>query len=128
MKDRIKAIRKEAGLTQEQFGDRIGVGKMTVTYYEGDKRTPSLSTLKVICNEFNVNETWLLTGEGEMKAPPTRQQEIAEIVAKLHSLDMEDPADQLLYDIEAWLAKLPKSVWNEFYEFIKDEIPKLHLK
>lgn len=65
-KERIKQIRKKEGLTQTQFGERIGVKGNTITNYETGLRTPTDAVLKSICREFNVNEDWLRTGEGEM--------------------------------------------------------------
>lgn len=65
MKDRIKAIRKEVGLTQTDFGKRIGVKGNTITGYETGLRNPSDAILNSICREFNINEVWLRTGEGE---------------------------------------------------------------
>lgn len=87
LKDRIKAVRKDAGLTQEKFGEIIGVGKMAVTYYEGGKRTPAAPTLKMIAEKFQINETWLLTGDGEMKEPLSREDEMAQLAADLLHCD-----------------------------------------
>lgn len=83
LKDRIKSVRKNAGMTQEKFGEMIGVGKMAVTYYEGGKRTPPPSTIKLISEKFHINETWLLTGEGEMQDVETHEQRIAQVVQAL---------------------------------------------
>ncbi len=66
MKDRIKEIRKQKGLTQSEFGERVGVKGNTITTYENGTRTPSDAVIISICREFGVNETWLRTGEGEM--------------------------------------------------------------
>ena len=38
---------------------------------------PSAAVISLICKEFNVSETWLRTGEGEMFIPQTRDEEIA---------------------------------------------------
>ena len=63
MKDRIKRIRTDAKLTQEEFGAMIGATRGMVTTYE--KGTiPTLSTRMLICSKFNVSEAWLETGEG----------------------------------------------------------------
>ena len=63
MKDRIKRIRTDAGMTQEEFGREIGSSRGMVTTYE--KGTiPTTATRMLICAKFNVNETWLETGEG----------------------------------------------------------------
>lgn len=63
MKDRIKRIRTDAGLTQEEFGKEIGASRGMVTTYERGS-VPTLSTRMLICEKFNVNPDWLETGEG----------------------------------------------------------------
>lgn len=78
MKSRIKAVRKSASLTQVQFGEKIGVKGNTVTGYETGLRTPTDAVVKAICREFNVNETWLRTGEGEMFAPVDPENQLME--------------------------------------------------
>ena len=60
---RIKALRKDQGLTQTEFGERIGVKGNTVTGYENGTRRPSDSVINYICLIFNVDQTWLRTGE-----------------------------------------------------------------
>ena len=63
MKDRIKRIRTDAGMTQEEFGKAIGATRGMVTTYEKGT-VPTQSTRLLICSRFNVNESWLETGEG----------------------------------------------------------------
>lgn len=66
MKDRLKKLRKTLGLTQQEFADRIGINRGNVATYETREGNPGASVITLICREFNVNETWLRTGEGEM--------------------------------------------------------------
>lgn len=66
MKNRIKIIRTNAGMTQKEFAEKIGVSRNTIATYETSSRTPIDAILFSICREFNVNETWLRTGEGNM--------------------------------------------------------------
>lgn len=66
MKDRIKKIRKSLDLTQQEFADRIGVKRNSYANYEIGRNIPIDAIILSICREFNVNETWLRTGEGEM--------------------------------------------------------------
>ena len=77
MTDRIKFVRKTFNLTQSEFGERIGVKGNTVTGYETGIRTPSEAILLAICREFNVNETWLRTGNGDPFLKKTRDEELA---------------------------------------------------
>lgn len=62
MNNRIKEIREENHLTQEEFGKIIGSARNTIANYENGKRTPSNTTILSICREFKVNKEWLLYG------------------------------------------------------------------
>lgn len=64
--DRVRIIRKEAGLTQEKFGERLGVSKVAVSKIENKVNSLSDQMRKSICREFRINEEWLLSGTGEM--------------------------------------------------------------
>lgn len=64
--ERIRAIRNHFDLTLEKFGERIGMKKSSLSQLENGVNSLTEQTLKSICREFNVNETWLRTGNGEM--------------------------------------------------------------
>ena len=66
MKERIKSLRKELSYTQQEFADKMGTPRNNIAGYETGKRSPSEAVISLICREFNVNEIWLRTGEGEM--------------------------------------------------------------
>ena len=83
MNERIKKLRKSLGLTQQEFSDRIKVKRNTVATYEMGRSMPSDAAISLICREFNVNETWLRTGDGEMFKPVNRDQEIADFMADI---------------------------------------------
>ena len=69
MEERIKKIRRMLDLTQQEFASRIGIKRNTIANYEAGRNEPIDSVISLICREFNVNEKWLRTGEGEMFAP-----------------------------------------------------------
>lgn len=66
MNERIKQLRLALGLNQSDFGERIKVKQTTIAGYESGARVPRDSVIASICRLYNVNETWLRTGEGEM--------------------------------------------------------------
>lgn len=66
MNNRIKEIRKQAKLSQEKFGNAIGVSRDTIANIEADRIEIKEIFITSICREFNVNEEWLRTGNGEM--------------------------------------------------------------
>lgn len=69
MDKRIKKLRKALDLTQQTFADRLGIKQNTIAKYETGRGTPTRAVVSLICREFNVNEEWLRTGNGEMFVP-----------------------------------------------------------
>lgn len=110
MNERIKEVRKSLGLTQNEFGEKLGVRGNTITNYESNSRKPSNAIISAICREFQINETWLRTGEGEMKAPMTKQAEIATITAQLFHKEETDPETyNFLVELNKYLLQLDET-------------------
>ena len=65
---RMKDVRKRAGLTQAEFGDRIGFHKNQVYNVETGKSIPSDDYISSVALKFQVSVNWLKTGEGEKSA------------------------------------------------------------
>lgn len=80
MNGRIKAIRADSGLTQADFGAKIGVSQNYVWMMETGARAPGDRTIRDICREFGVNETWLRTGAGDMHRAKSREAELGELI------------------------------------------------
>lgn len=113
MKDRIKKIRKELDLTQQEFADQLKVPRNTIAGYEVGKSNPSDAAINNICREFNVNEDWLRTGQGEMFIPRTRNQIITDFAGDL----INEPESFKTRLIEG-LAKLDTSDWEDIERII----------
>ena len=114
MKDRIKAIRKHYDLTQAEFGERIGVKGNTITNYENDLRNPSDAIIVSICREFNVNEEWLRTGNGEKFQPITKNDEISKLFGEVLKENNDDFKRRLI----SALAKLDDVGWEKLENLI----------
>lgn len=80
MNTRIKEVRTELKLTQEAFGDRIGLKRNSVAQIELGVRTPSTQVILSICREFAVRREWLEYGKGPMRQPETEDDEIVDAV------------------------------------------------
>lgn len=52
---RLKNLRLERGLTQQQLGDMINVTKVSICCYEKEERVPSLETLIDLANVLEVD-------------------------------------------------------------------------
>ncbi len=66
MNTRIKELRKCLGLTQQDFANKLNIKRGTIANYEIGRNIPIDAVVSLICKEFNVNEKWLRSGEGEM--------------------------------------------------------------
>ncbi len=106
MNERIKKLRKSLGLTQLEFGEQVGVKANTIGNYEIGLRTPSDAVIRAICREFNVNENWLRTGEGEMFNP--QDEKLAAFVGSLVA-DDSDPFKRRMVEL---LADLTPEEWK----------------
>ena len=111
MKERIKKIRKELGLTQQEFADRIGIKRGGISNYEIGRNEPTDSVVSLICREFNISEEWLRNGTGDMFLPVTRNNDIAKLTKQL--LSEED--DSFKNRFISMLANLTVEEW-EFLE------------
>lgn len=89
MKERLKALRKELRLTQQEFADRVGISRGNIGAYEVGKNAPSDAVISLICREFHVNEEWLRTGNGEMFVEETPDEEFMRMAKAVASGDTE---------------------------------------
>ena len=60
---RLKMLRTNKKLTQQQLADRLGVAKSVVSYYESGDRFPSYDVLIKIARTFHVTTDYLLNLE-----------------------------------------------------------------
>lgn len=64
--ERIRAIRKDKGLTMQAFGESIGMSKASISGIESGKNGPSEQTIRLICSVYKVDYSWLKEGKGSM--------------------------------------------------------------
>lgn len=83
MNDRIKELRKSLGLTQQEFADKLNIKRGAIANYEVGRNIPIDAVISLICKEFNVNEDWLRTGEGEMFQQMTEKEKLLKYTALL---------------------------------------------
>ncbi|WP_096636402.1 helix-turn-helix domain-containing protein [Clostridium cochlearium] len=101
---RVTNIRKSNNLTQKEFGEKLGVSRDVIFNIESGRVKAKDLFLTHLCDIFNVNKEWLLTGEGEMFIVPdddallgqafasivkSDSTTLTDIVAKLSTLDEE---------------------------------------
>lgn len=72
LKDRIAAVRKAAGLTQEQLGELVGVTRQAVSKWESGQTVPDAVTVAKLCEALRVSADYVLLGKEpeDAAAPP----------------------------------------------------------
>lgn len=106
--ERIKKVRKDKDLTQQDFCERIGLKRNSISLVESGKRNISDQAIKSICREFNVSESWLRTGEGEMFVRRSESDEIAAAVERL----LSGESDSLKHRMIIALSTLSDEHWS----------------
>lgn len=119
MKDRLKKLRKTLDLTQQAFADRIGMKQNTIAQYEMGRTIPSDAIIFSICREFNVNENWLRTGEGDMFMEMSRDEQIEKFIGDL----LHGEEDSFKRRLISGLAALDENGWKVLKDFL-DSIQK----
>ena len=109
--ERIRELRKALKLTLDRFGERVGVKKSALSQIENGKSGVTNQMIKSICREFDVSETWIRTGEGEMFPPVDRRTEIARLTRQL----LNEEKDSFKNRFISMLADLSVEEW-EFLE------------
>ena len=81
--ERIKALIYALNLKRKDFSLKLGLSQPFVSELCSGVKQPSDRTIRDICEAFNVNETWLRTGEGDMFNEVTRDEQIADFVGEV---------------------------------------------
>ncbi len=118
MKDRINKLRTELGLSQQEFADIIRINRSMISLYESGAKKPRDVVVQSICREFNVNEKWLRTGEGEMFNLAPKENELAILVGNLLEEIVDDePKTRFKRRLIEMLLKLDENEWERLQRF-----------
>lgn len=60
--ERIKEIRKTLNMSQSDFAYKLGMSQRNISYLENVGSTVTEQNIKLICNVYNIDETWLRNG------------------------------------------------------------------
>lgn len=69
MNERLLELRKQLGLNQAKFGEKLNLAQTTISDLEKGVRQITSRTIADICRVFNVSRLWLEEGKGPMFAP-----------------------------------------------------------
>ena len=85
MNARIKEVRTHpsVNLSQDAFGKRIGLSGAAISRLESGDRNMTESNIISICREFNVSESWLRFGDGELFKNVSRANAISQFLGDI---------------------------------------------
>ena len=64
--DKIKKLRKDNNMTQEDLADKLNVSRQTISKWETNVGVPDIDNIKAICNLFNISTDELLDYNNEL--------------------------------------------------------------
>lgn len=102
--DRIRQIRKSKNLSQEKFGDRLGVGKTAIHKLESGENKLTDQMQKSICREYGVDYLWLTEGKGQMFLEMSRDDEVLKYTQDL----LDDTDDEVANSIKNFIVSYYK--------------------
>ena len=115
MKERFKMIRNALKLSQDEFGEKLGLTRGAIANVELGRTEAKPLFISLVCPTFNVNETWLRTGEGEMFNELDREEQIAYYLGDIFS----EPGDTFKKRLVAALAAMDESEWAAVEAFAR---------
>ncbi|WP_126990601.1 helix-turn-helix domain-containing protein [Candidatus Kurthia intestinigallinarum] len=111
--DRLKKLRKEKKLTQQDLASKINVTHVSISGYESGRRSPDTDTLQKLADYFEVSTDYLLGRSDSERANISKNDEEFEAFAN-------DPS------LEKWYKELPASKEEDLrklrkmWEILKD--------
>lgn len=111
MNERIRAVREALGLSRNKFGEKFYVSQDVINNLERGRVTPTKEYINGICQQYNVNEHWLRTGEGEMFQPQP---------ASLDTMAQANQIDALTRAVVETLIEMPQAQRDAFLRLVQD--------
>lgn len=118
--DKIKEIRRNNNLTQDEFADKLMISRQTVSKWENNQASPDLENIRIICEIFHVtpNDLFEIYDDENSKNKRDLQQNIKKIKGLFISLGI---AFLALTGLFIWLFVNPSNkeiIVLERYSFI----------
>lgn len=121
---RIRSARKQLGLTQEELGERIGIGKSSISEWESGKRVPDFEFLDALADALNVKLGYLIgsTDDSTPSKPVENKDDDARawLEAEGDMLEAESPGD-MIERLMAGESPLAISIMKAFAELPAEE-------
>lgn len=112
---RIKTLRQTLGMSQTDFGRKIGVTRSVLSNLDLGITTLQDPLLSLVCSVFNVRREWLETGSGEMFEQPDTEAPFYNAVGSISN----DEPDSFRKRFVVALAELDDAELDAMERFIR---------
>ena len=112
MNQRMKMVRETLGMSQANFAESADIGLGVIKNIDSNRTEPNDHFYNVLCARYNINRTWLETGEGEMFVEMSRAEKIGRFVADV----LEDEPDSFRRKLIDILIELDADGWQKLKE------------
>lgn len=106
--ERITKVIKDKAKTKTEFAEKLNISQSFVSRLASGEKEPSDRTIADICREFDVNEDWLRTGQGDPYVQLSRDEELAAFFGSVIKGDDQDFRRRLL----SVLSRLSTEEWE----------------
>lgn len=115
--ERIAELIDTLNIKKVDFAEKLNVTQAYISKITNKGATPSDRLIEDICEKFNVNESWLRDGTGEMFQKLEREEEIAKLATDLFKGEKDSFKERLIMA----LARLDEREW-ELLEQIAEKL------
>lgn len=118
--ERVAHIVKQSKLNQTDFAARISISQQYLSQICNGRKTPSDRTISDICREFDVNEVWLRTGEGDPDLPRSREEEIMRFAVRTAK-----GSDGFRKQLAFMLSQLDEEDWENLEKIYQKQLDRI---
>ncbi|MFR5602529.1 MAG: helix-turn-helix domain-containing protein [Lachnospiraceae bacterium] len=98
---RLKRARKLRHISQDNLAKEIGVSRGVITNIELDRiDEPQPLVLDAICKILDINQRWLLYGQGPMEQTTSQLSQSARTLSEIYDLSKKLSAEEQLYILD----------------------------
>lgn len=112
MNQRMKMVREALGMSQANFAESADIGLGVIKNIDSNRTEPNDHFYNVLCARYNINRTWLETGEGEMFVEMSRAEKIGRFAADV----LEDEPESFRRKLIDILIELDADGWQKLKE------------
>lgn len=105
---RFKHLRQSLKIKQQDFAKELAISQGHASDIENGRKAVSDRIVEILVLKYNVSESWLRTGEGEMFTPLSRSETIAHFAGEL----MKEEDGSFRRQLVEVLAQLDEHEWE----------------